>query len=146
MLHPLLPKLRHGTRHAYLFSINLILNQSILKYVAGSAFSSYSSPDCCSSPRESVSVYANYRRSTFTISQQRLCVAKPSAICQRSTEPPTSMSLSLLSTLFSSVVNFLRLPQPILSYCCQPRQNRLPHAKTSPSLWHASFSSYLPSM
>ena len=82
---------------------------SLLRYVAGSSYSSSSSPNFpnCSSPRESASVFADYLRSRFSVSQQKACLAEPETTFSISTEPRALRSLIPLSP----TLNFFRLPQ-----------------------------------
>ena len=77
----------------------------LLRYIAGSSSSFSSSPNFpnCSSPRESASVYAAYLRSHFSVFQ-------PEATSLSSAVPRALWSLICLSALFSSPLNFLRLP------------------------------------
>ena len=73
------PRLRHGRRLALLFHPNLTPKlYSLLRSIAGSRSSSFSSPNFpnCSSPRESASVYAAYLRSHFSVSQPKTLSSK----------------------------------------------------------------------
>ena len=67
------PKLRHRWPHAIHSLLNLTLHLCILSFVAGSSFSSSFSPNFpnCSSPRELASVFADYLRSHFSVSQPK---------------------------------------------------------------------------
>ena len=79
---------------------------SLLRSIAGSPSSSSSpSPNFpnCSSPRESASVYTNYLRSHFSVSQ-------PEATSLSSAEPRALWSLTRPFALLSLSRNFLRLP------------------------------------
>ena len=79
---------------------------SLLRSIAGSPSSSSSpSPNFpnCSSPRESASVYTDYLRSHFSVSQ-------PEATSLSSAEPRALWSLTRPFALLSLSRNFLRLP------------------------------------
>ena len=82
---------------------------SLLRSVVGSPFSSSSSPNFpnCSSPRESVSVYAAYLRSHFSVSQPKACVAEPESTFLSSAEPRALRSLIRPFALFSLPAEFL---------------------------------------
>ena len=85
---------------------------SLLHSIAGSPFSSSSSPNFpnCSSPRGLASVHAAYLRSHFSVSLPKTCVANPEATSLSSTEPRAQRSLTRPSALLSPPLNFLRLP------------------------------------
>ena len=87
-------------------SLSLKSVHSLLRSIAGSPSSSFSSspnfPNC-SSPRESVSVYAAYLRSHFSFSQ-------PEATSLSSAEPRALWSLTRPFALLSLSLNFLQLP------------------------------------
>ena len=69
------PRLRYGRRLALLFHLSLNPKSvySLLRSIAGSPFSSSSSPNFpnCSFPRELASAYAAYLRSHFSVSQPK---------------------------------------------------------------------------
>ena len=72
---------------------------SLLRSVAGSSFSSSSSPNFpkCSFPMESTSVFAAYLRSHFSVSQPKASVLKSVPTFLSSAEPRSLLSLSRLS-------------------------------------------------
>ena len=100
---------------------------SLLRSIAGSPSSSFSSPNFpnCSSPRESASVYAAYLRSHFSVSQ-------PKALRSRARGYLTELrratclveSHSSFCSPFSPL-NFLRLP-PFLPHPLPLAQTKLP--------------------
>ena len=69
------PRLRHDRRHAHPSLLNLTLNLCILSFVLWLALHPLNFFNCFS-PRESVSVFAYYLRSHFSVSQ-------PKVVCNR---------------------------------------------------------------
>ena len=117
-LSMLKPRLRHGKRQACLFPKSVY---SFLHSVAGSS-SSFFNFSKCSSPRESASIFTNYLRSHFSVSQSKALLAAPEVICARSTQPNALTSLISFAPLFPQL-NFSCLPQ------ISPRSVPLAHTK-----------------
>ena len=116
---------------------------SLLRSIAGSPSSSPNFPNC-SSPGESASVYAAYRRSHFSVSQPKTLRSRARSHLselRRATNPKKS-HLSF-SSPFSPAQFLAAASQPFLLHCHWPRQSSLSHAKASSSLWHGFFSSHL---
>ena len=80
----------------------------LLRSIAGSS-SSPNFPNC-SSPRESVSVYATYLRSHFSISQPKALRSRGRGYPMSSAVPRALWSLTRRFALLSLSLNFLRLP------------------------------------
>ena len=120
---------------------------SLLRFVAGSSSSSPNFPNCFSS-RESASVFANYLRSHFSVSQPKILHSRARSYLselRRATCPEVSHS-SFASSF--SPPNFLRLllisPPPLP--LAQTKLLCLLHAKAPSSLWQGSsihFQSFL---
>ena len=85
---------------------------SLLRSIAGSSSSSSSSPNFpnCSSPRESVSVYAAYLRSHFSISQPKALRSRARGYFLSSAKPRALWSLTCSFALLSLSLHILRLP------------------------------------
>ena len=85
---------------------------SLLRSIAGSSSSSSSSPNFpnCSSPRESVSVYAAYLRSHFSISQPKALRSRARGYFLSSAKPRALWSLTCSFALLSLSLYILRLP------------------------------------
>ena len=81
---------------------------SLLCSVAGFSSSASSCPNFlnCSCPRESASVFADYLRSHFCVSQPKPCVAEPEATFTSSAEPHALRSLTYLFCLPFPPLNF----------------------------------------
>ena len=102
---------------------------SILQFVTNS------SPNFlnCSSPGETVLVYANYLRSHFFVSP-------PEATCLSSVGPPTLKNIIPPSALRLPPLNFLPLQSTFSLHRYWPGQSRLSHAEAPASLWPGCFS------
>ena len=77
--------------------------------VSGSSFSSPNFPNRCS-PRESTSVFANYLRSHFSVSQPKTLRNRARSYFPSSVEPRALRGLACPFALLSPPLNFLRLP------------------------------------
>ena len=107
------PKLKHGRRLSLLFPKSnpkcvCFLLRSISGYSSLTPFST-NFPNC-SSPRESASVFADYLRSHFSVSQPKALRSLPEATFPSSAEPRILMNLTRLFARPSLRVNFLLLP------------------------------------
>ena len=112
---------------------------SLLCFVAGSSSSSSSSPNFpnCSSPRESASVFADYLRSHFAVSQPKVLRSRARGYLSelRRVTCPEESHLSFCSP-FSPAEFLAGCLQSLLVHCHWPRQSCLYHAKSHYSLWH----------
>ena len=84
---------------------------SLLRSIAGSSSSSFSSPNFrnCFFPRESASVYAAYLRSHFSVSQPKALRSRAETTSLSSAEARALWSLTRSFALPSLSQNFLRL-------------------------------------
>ena len=120
------PRLRHGRRLCSSLSAksNSKSVHSLLHFVAGSSSSSPNFPNCFS-PGESASVFANYLRSYFSVSQQKTQRSRARGYLselRRATCPEESHSSFCYSF---SPLNFFRLP-PIYPPPLPLAQTKLP--------------------
>ena len=118
---------------------------SLLRSVAGSSSSSSSSPNFpnCFSPREAASVFTDYLRSHFSVSQPKTLRSRARGNLtqlRRATCSEESHSIFLL-TLLPHWISCDRL-QPLHVHWNWPRQSCLSQAKASSSLWHGFSSSH----
>ena len=100
---------------------------SLLRSIAGSPSSSFSSPNFpnCSSPRESASVYAAYLRSHFSVSQPKALRSRARGYLTELRRATCSVEFhSSFCSPFSSL-NFLRLP-PTSPHPLPLAQTKLP--------------------
>ena len=127
---------------------------SLLRSVAGSSPSSSSSPNFpnCFSSRKSASVFADYLRSHFSVSQPKALRGRTrgylfelrQATCQEESHLSFCLAfspshLSFCSPEFLAHLNFSNLSRPLPL----ARQSFLSHAKAPSSLWHGfSFSHF----
>ena len=105
-------KIRHKTCSSLSPKSDLKSIYSMVRSVADSSSSSYSSPNFteCSSPKKTAMVFANNPR----------------------------VPKIPLSVLRSPALNFMRFCQHFILHCYRPRQSFLPHAKALPWLLHGS--------
>ena len=97
---------------------------SLLRSIAGSPSSSLSFPNC-SSPRESVLVYAAYLRSHFSVSQPKALRSRARGYLTELRRATCPESLTRPFALLFLPRNFLRLP-PILPHPLPLAQTKLP--------------------
>ena len=120
---------------------------SLLCYIAGSPSSSTSSPSFpnCSS-RESVSVYAAYLRSHFSVSQPKAPRSRARGYLSELRRATCSVeSHSSFCSPFSPRGISCGCLQSYPIHCHWPRQSCLSHAKAPSSLWHGFSSSHFQS-
>ena len=121
---------------------------SLLRSIAGSSSSSFSSPNFpnCFFPKKSASVYAAYLRSHISVSQPKALRSRAETTSLSSAKARALWRLTRSFALPSLSLNFLRLPSTFLVHCHWPRQSCLSHAKASSSLWHGFSFSHLQSL
>ena len=134
------PRLKHGRRLALLLPKSIY---SLLRSVAGS---SSNFPNCCS-PKESASVYADYLRFHFSVSQPKVLRSRARGYhfeLHRAKCPEESHSF--FCSPFSPTEFLAAASKPLLVHCHWPRQSCLSHAKAPSSLWHGFTSSHFQSL
>ena len=146
------PRLRHGTRHACLSLLNLILIQCLLFFVLSLILLPHHHHHhpllffpTVFLPGSWYRFKPTNRDLTFLSPSQTPCVAEPKATCPSSDGPRGLKSLILLSALFSLSRSLHGRHKPFIIHCHWHRQSRLSHAKASSSLWHKFSSSHIQS-
>ena len=130
-----------GTCSSLLHESDLKSVHSLLCSVVGSPSSSSSSPNFpkCSSPRKSASIFADYLKSHFFVTQLKVLRSRARGYLselRRATCSEESMSFCLPFLSRSISCGFL---QPLLVHCHWLRQSY--HAKAPSLLWHGFSSS-----
>ena len=121
-------------------SLSLKSNPKSIYFLLRSVASSPNLPNC-SSPRESILVFADYLRLHFSVFQPKSLRSRVRGCFSSSAEPRALRSLTHPS--------FLQLNRRCLQFflhCHSPRQSCLSHAKASSSMWHEFSSSHLQSL